>query len=344
MALSRSSLEYLSIFYYLKDGVLPSKFSQEVQGAPLVYDAALQPSGAPRTDYFVIDPSSAFASLATSRGRGLLSFELTELDPCKIYNVDTGEYVPIYNTPFEQSSFIIPTEREATLINVRDQNNIILPRDYYELDYRQGRVRWPCPTTPSGALTQVPKTIDYRFHLVSLLNGWADDETPIQSPTLAFYPLSEKNAGIQIGPGVKSINRYAIDIFGTNEAELQEVLTTLKTALYNRSIPVIDFNRTGEPLEHWGVINKNFIQEVTYQGTTYRTYLTLNPGNGNVLYFLNIEAMYSASKRQSRSDLVRHLGKLTFTTETLTDRDPRLVGKFSMLNEPPGGFDSLISS
>jgi len=115
----------------------------------------------------------------------------------------------------------------------------------------------------------------------------------------------------------------------------------LQEELYNKTIPVIDFNRTGEPLKHWGVINDDFIQDINYENNVYRSYLTLNPGNGNVLYFLNIEVFYNAASRQSRSDILQHVGKITFMTATHTDRDSRLVGKFSALDEPPGGFDSL---
>jgi hypothetical protein len=112
--------------------------------------------------------------------------------------------------------------------------------------------------------------------------------------------------------------------------------------VYNRRVPTIDFNRTGEPLKHWGIINDNFIQQVSHNGATYESYLTLNPGNGNIISLLDIDVIYDASPRMSKSDVLRHMGKINFTTETLTDRDPKLVGKFSSLEEPPGGFDSLI--
>ena len=89
MAYSRASLEQLSIFYYLKEAVCAPEFSQEVQGEPLGYDNNKDLSGAPRTDYFIVNPESgAYGGLPVSDGRGWLSFELENSQPCQIYSVD----------------------------------------------------------------------------------------------------------------------------------------------------------------------------------------------------------------------------------------------------------------
>lgn len=342
MAHSRASLEQLSIFYYIKEGVLANYFSQEVQGEPLVYDSTLDLNGQVRTDYKIVDPSNgAYGSLPVSKGRGWLSFELSSSEPCEIYNVTSGEYVPIRNTPYKGGTFKIPTTREDNLVIVRDQNNNILPRDNYQIDYRNGRIRWPAPTTPSGSLNLIPTTVDYRFQVVSLLDGYPSDEDVPETPIVCLYPLEDKLKPLQIGPGLNFKRKYAIDVFASNNSEKRNILDVLQEELYNKTIPVIDFNRTGEPLKHWGVINDDFIQDINYENNVYRSYLTLNPGNGNVLYFLNIEVFYNAASRQSRSDILQHVGKITFMTATHTDRDSRLVGKFSALDEPPGGFDSL---
>jgi len=344
MAYSRASLEQLSIFYYLKEAVFASEFSQEVQNEPLSYDSSKDLSGVQRTDYFIVDPNSgAYGRFPVEEGRGWLSFSLNEVNPCQIYDVDAGEYVSIINTPFKTNVYQIPTERETDLVIVRDQNNNILPRSYYQIDYRQGRIRWPAPTTPSGALNEIPTTVDYRFHMISMLDGYPSDDSIPELPIVCLYPLSDENKALQIGPGAKFTRRYAIDVFATNNAEKRDILDIIHSSIYNKPISVIDFNRSGEPLEHWGIINEDFIQDITYNGDTYRSYLTLNPGNGNILHFLNIEVMYNTSPRESRSDILQHMGKITFTTATQTDRDPKLVGKFSNLSPPPSGFDSLIN-
>jgi hypothetical protein len=342
MALSRAALEHLSVFHYIKEGPLALNFSQDVIQAPLVYDSRVDKNNTQRTDYKIVDPNSAFAEVAVSKGRGWVSFEPPAPSPCEIYNVSTGEFINIHNTAFEQGSYAMPSERESSLIVVRDQNDVILPRDYYQIDYKSGRIRWPAPTTPSGALSQEPTTIDYRFHLASLIDGYPTSDTPPELPIIALSPLTQGLKPIQIGPGVKFVRKYCLDVFAGSNSELQQIMDLLHTALYQRTAPVIDFNRTGEPLKYWGVINDEFVQDIDFEGNTYRSYLTLNPGNGNVLYFLDIEVMYNTSARQSRSDLVRHVGKITFTTKTFSDRDPRVVGKFSALDEPPGGKDSLL--
>lgn len=343
MAHSRASLEQLSIFYYLKEAVLANEFSQEVQNEALTYDTKKDITGTQRTDYFIVDPNtSAYGTLPVSKGRGWLSFSLNEVDPCMIYDVNSGQYVSIINTPFKNGVYQIPTVRETDLVIVRDQTNSILPRDYYQIDYTNGRIRWPAPTTPSGALSQVPTTVDYRFHMVSMLDGYPQDEDIPQLPIVSLYPLKDEHKPLQIGPGIKFVRRYCIDVFANNNSEKRNILDSIHTSLYNKPIPVIDFNRTGEPLKHWGVVNEDFIQDISYKGNTYRSYLTLNQGNGNLLHFLEIEVMYNTSPRDSRSDSLQHMGKITFSTITQTDRDPKLVGKFSNLDPPAGGFDSLI--
>lgn len=341
--LSRAALENTSLFYYIKEAILGRQFTQEVLEAPLVLDPR-EYNGQKRTDYLIVDPSSAFASLATSEGRGWLSFQQPEIDPCQIYDPDTDEFVSTYNSPFYNTSYSIPTIRESSLITVRDQNGSIMDRSWYQIDYKQGRIRYPAPTTPSGVVSSGiwPSTVSYSFHLVSVLDGWPQDGKFPQLPAVVIYPETEQSEGLQIGGGVEFTRKYCIDVYGTSKANKREILDALNTGLFNKHSPVIDFNRSGHPLKEWGVINKDFIQDIDYQGKTVSTYLTLNPSNGNILYFFNIEVLHDTSPRGNRSDTLQHMGKIKVTTCSFTDRDPNLVGKFSGLQEPPGGFDSLI--
>lgn len=342
MALGRENLEYLSIFNYIKEVPLANVFSQDVTNAPLVYDTKEDLNKQIRTDYFIISPTSAFSQLATSDGRGLLSFEPVGDNSCSIYDVNLNQYVPLNKTPFKGLTLSIPTEREESLITVRDQTNAIIPRNYYRIDYKNGRIKWPTTTTPSGALSLIPTTIDYRFHMVSLIDGYPNNEQPPELPIVALIPQESNLTALQIGPGIQYERTYLIDIYASNNLELLEISNTLLEHLYNKRIPVIDFNRTGMPLENWGVINKNFIQTLSLNGTDYKTYLTLNPGNGNILHIENLKKLNFYDPRSNGSDLHRHRGLLTFKTRTFSDRDSNLVGKFSNLNPPVGGFDSLV--
>lgn len=344
MALTRSELEQLSVFYYLKEGLFSREYSQEVQGVPLVYDTEQYLNGV-RSDFKLLDPYSAFGSLVPTRGRGLVSFEVVDPNPCSIFNETSGEYEPTHGTPFFTNSYSIPTERETNLIKVYDQAGNLMDRSWYEIDYDKGRIRFPAPSTPSGVVSSglTPTTIDFRFHTIAMVNGWPGDKELPPLPIVSLYPTTEKSPeGIQIGPGVEFKRNYCIDVFATSTSMRRNIIDRVVGGLHNKHTSVIDFNRSGQPLKHWGVINPDFIQEVDYKGNTYRVYPTLNPGNGNILYFNNIEVFYDVSPRSTMSDSMRHMGKIKFSTCTYTDRDPGLVGKFNSLTAPPGGVDSLI--
>jgi hypothetical protein len=341
--LERSELEFKSIFDYLKEGVLAHEFSVEVQNDPLELNIRPGIDGTNEVRFYTIkSEDSAYGDLQQTRGRGWLSFELSNIEPCKIYDPTTSGYIPTYGTEFYNTPFSIPVERENSLIIVRDQKGDEIPREYYDIDYRDCRIRWPISTTPSGSLSNVPTSIDHRFHMVSILDGYPTDEEPSKMPMICLYPLSENTQGYQIGPGIKSENKYCIDVFASSNSEKRNILNLLKNSLYNKKAPVIDYNRTGETLKQWGVVNDQFIQDIDSNGQTYRSYLTLNPGNGQSLYFVDIEVQHDAFARSSRSGITRHMGKIVFKTKTYSDRDPDLVGKFSELNPPPGGFDSLV--
>lgn len=343
MPLGRTELEFLSLFYYIKEGILSRDFHQEAINQPLVYDPTLF-NGVQRLDYVITDPdNSEFKKLPITEGRGWLSFDITSRNYCEIYNTTTSSYVSTYNTPF-QNSYSIPTERESTYIKVYDTLGNEMDRSWYELDYANGRVRYPCPDTPSGVVASgiLPSTIDFMFHSVATLEGWPDSSNIPALPFVAIYPTTEQPSGFQIGAGVEFTRGYVIDIFAKNLSDKREITNAISSGLFNKHCPVIDFNRTGHPLKEHGVINPNFIQNINYSNNIYRSYLTLNPGNGNILYFLSIEVLYDASPRETVSESMQHMAKIKFKTRTYTDRDPDLVGKFAGLQEPIGGFDSLI--
>jgi len=343
MSLSRSELEYKSVFYYIKDGILPVEFTQQVQSANLIYDSTLY-DGQQRFDYKIADPAvAAFGSTPVTEGRGWNSFKIPQDNTCT-FTTTSGTVVTSYDLGLQNSSFNIPLERESDYIIVRDQNNDIMDRSWYGIDYTHGRIRYPSPTTPSGAVASglTPTTVDFNFHYISTSDGWPYDQTPPELPCVALMTEKDTLESIQIGPGVEFRRDYTIHVFATDNANRLKMLNNLKEGLYNKHIPVIDFNRTGPPLEHWGVVNEDFITQVDDNGRLYDTYLTLNPGNGNILYFFNVEVFYNTSPREAMHDSSRHRGKITFSTSTFSDRDPRLVGKFNQLDEPVGGFDSLI--
>lgn len=343
--LRRADLEFSSLYWYIKEGVLANLFSTEVQNEPLVYDPNLH-NGAQRTDYRVVSPASIYGRQAKQKGRGWLSFEIDSQNTAEVYSFSVSGYVPTYGTEFFNQSFSIPTKREQNYVKVYDQSGNLLDRSWYQVDYTNNRIRYPISTTPSGAVTSGihPDTADYRFHSVSVLEGWPQEATLPDLPFVAIYPVSESCRGYQLGGGVEFKTDYIIDVYANNSQLRRELLSTIHDGLYNRHCPVIDFNRTGQPLEQWGRVNKEFIQTVSGGGQTYRTYLILNGGNGSLIYFYNLETKYDINPRSNQSEVLQYRGQIRFSTSTYTDRDPNLVGKFSGMQPPIGGFDSLIKN
>lgn len=342
--LSRAELEFLSVFYYIKDSVLARDFSQEVNGDPLTYDPTLY-DGVQRTDYVIVDYLlSQYGSLPIEDGRGWLSFDLENNNPCQIYNPTTSSFVTTYNTPFSNNVYSLPLVREYDYIKVRDQNNNLLDRSWYSIDYNKGRIRFPCSTTPSGVVNSgiLPSGIDYRFHSVATVDGWPNADNIPKLPFVAIYNSTDAISGYQLGPGAKFTRGYTIDIFGSSSSNRRSIIDSIKAGIFQKHAPVIDFNRAGFPLNQNGTINEDFITSINYDGKVYNRYFTLNPGNGTILYFIDIEVNYNTSPRGNLSNAMSNLGTIRFKTVTYTDRDPELVGKFSGLEEPLDGFDSLI--
>jgi hypothetical protein len=341
--LSRAELEDLSLFYFVKEGILARLFSQDAQGVKLVNDPALY-NGTIRTNYLIPDPTNPAGRLAASKGRGFLSFNVDVPNLAQIYDPTTSSYVTTYGTPFFNQAYSIPMEREYNYITVRDQNGSVMDRSDYQIDYEKCRIRYPAPTTNSGLVASgiYPASIDFRYHSVAVVDGWPTDEKVSELPVVSIYPQGgSPPKGFQIGPGVEFNRTFILEVFAMDSANRKNLLDLLENALYNKSAPVIDFNRTGQPLEQHGIINKKFLQDLEYNNQIYRTYLTLNRGNGNNLYFINIETDYNVAPRTSIADLTRHVGKLKITTRSYTDRDPSLIGKFNSLEMPIGGLDSL---
>jgi hypothetical protein len=180
--------------------------------------------------------------------------------------------------------------------------------------------------------------------MVSLIDGYPNNEQPPELPIVALIPMESSLNALQLGPGIKYKRSFLIDIYANNNLELMEITSKLQEYLYNKRIPVIDFNRIGMPLKNWGVINEDFIQTINNNGVDYNTYLTLNPGNGNIINIEDLKKLSFYDPRTKGSDLHRHRSTLSFSTCTFSDRDPKLVGSFTSLEPPVGGFDSLIYS
>lgn len=340
----RESLEHSSLLFYIKEAILAKDFVQDVLEQPLVYDVKPH-QDVVRTDYKVLDKNNLpFNETSTDDGRGWCSFEYNNPGTCMVLDPETNQYKQVVISSL--SGFSLPTEREGSLITVRDQHGDIMDRDWYQIDYKKGRIRYPVPDkTPPGVVASgiEPTFIDYRFHTVSVLERYPDGQNLPELPIVTVGPTGNKQLGYQIGPGVKSVTEYSVDVFAASEDGRKNICNTLKNGLYNKHVPVIDFNRTGHSLAKNGTVNKDFLKEIEINGKKYRYYLTLNKGNGNILYFFNIETSYDESPSRVGSKAVQYTGKITLTAVSFSDKDPNVIGRFSSLKPPFGGFDSLIS-
>lgn len=334
--LSRAALENLSLYYYIKEVPLARHFSEEAVNVPLVPNTRQDKNGNV-SSYYTLDPNNGFGVLVGQLGRGFLSFDIEDYRSCEVYSETIGDFVNIQETPFKNGSYSIPTIRESNYIAVRDQFNNVLDRADYDIDYLNARIRW------RGAIGTIPSYIDCRFHLVSCIDGWPSETNSPDVPFVALYPTTQDNEGLQIGPGIMYKRRYELDVYSTSNLQMMEILDTIKSHMYLKRVPVIDFNRNGYPLKPWGIINSNFITTISHNGVDYNTYLTLNPGNGNVIYIRDIEVIYNSTPRKTAGQAARHTGKIIIHTETQSDRDPVNVGRFNQLTPPPGGFDSLLN-
>ena len=346
--MSRARLEHASLFYHIKDGILAKDFSVEVTNEPLDFDTKTTIDGSKFTHYRVVPPDlGAYGNLPTSNGRGWVYFEPRPTKTCTIFDPTTGQYIPAPGS-FQDNSFTIPQQAEESLVVVRNENDDILPREQYDIDYVNGRIRHfdPVPSgssLPPGKMVTsgTPTTVDYKFNFVSVLDGWPDDENPPPLPIVAVYPAKRGDKPLQLGPGVISMRKFIVDVFAENSGQREDILHSLHAGMFNKRAPVLDINRSGPPLRHNGTFNSDFLQTFVVAGEAVQTYLTLNPGNGHVLYFLKLEVDYNTSPRMSRAEIGKYRGRIVITTETRSDRGIDTVGNLGGSPEPIGGFDSL---
>lgn len=352
--MQRSRLEHLSLYYFIKDAYLAKQWAIDAVDEPLVFDTRKGLDGSVPSHYRVVSPEEGAYSdffdtgspkpyLPTTKGRGWLYFKLKE-EACSIVDPSSGQ--PIRPPKgLLGMSYSIPMQQEDNYIVVRDENGFVIPREQYRVDYRNGRIGhfYPGGDIPPDkiATSGTPTTVDYKFHYVSLLDGWPEDANPAPLPFIAVYPdMQSPEVPWQIGPGEKYNRKFIIDVFARNNGEKEDLLDGLRSALRKKHAPVLDFNRTGEPLTPRGMFNNDFLHTFDVDGKQYQTYLTLNPGNGSILYFSKLEIMYNIAPRITRSDSERFRGRIILLTETCSDRGIDSTGGV-IGSVPLGGYDSL---
>jgi len=223
MTVSLRRLEDMSLQHWLKEAILPLKWSERVRNAPLNYSNERQ-----RFEAWPI-----WLPNFLDEGRGWVYFD----------NVDAGSCV--LNS--------VPTQEQTTRVEVFNESGVLIDSSHYTINYAEGAiVAAGGTTTPDG----VPTTINYTQHYVSLLDGWPGTDPP-DCPIVAVQTEKSKPMPFQLGGGRKSVRQYTIHIFATSSAERDDLTEFIVNALFNRHVPVIDY-RQGEPLNYDGTFNTTY--------------------------------------------------------------------------------------
>lgn len=220
MTVTLVRMEDMSLQHYIKDVVLPLKWSERVVDVPLEYNTDKQRFEAP----IVWLPNFM------DEGRGWVYF-----DP-------QGDGSCLVNS--------LPDTEQTTRIVVMNETGSTIDSTHYTVNYMEGAiVAVGTTTTPQG----VPTTIDFTQNYVSVMDGWPGSDPPA-APIVAVDIEGFKKEGFQLGGGRKAIRRAAFHVFATSSSERDDLTEWLHDAIYQRGVAVQDW-RNGEPLNYDGTYN-----------------------------------------------------------------------------------------
>ncbi len=220
MTVTLIRMEDMSLQHYIKDVVLPLKWSERVVDVPLSYNEDKQRFEAP----IVWLPNFM------DEGRGWVYF-----DP-------VGSGTCLANS--------LPSQEQTTRITVMNEVGSAIDSDNYTVNYTEGAlVASGTTTTPQG----VPTTVDFTQNYVSVIDGWPGTDPPAL-PVVAVEIEGFKKEGFQLGGGRKSIRRGAFHVFATSSSERDDLTEWLHDAIFQRGVAVQDW-RDGEPLNYDGTFN-----------------------------------------------------------------------------------------
>jgi hypothetical protein len=186
--------------------------------------------------------------------------------------------------PFDESATgVITTAEQSSRVQVSGPSS-------YSIDYFLARIINP---------NVVPTNIDYYWNYISVLDGWPD-RIPPELPLVVIDIDSSKRSGFQLGPGHLQSRNCSIYIFANDKAEREDIEETLYDALYNKTIPFIDFS-SGEYLNYDGTFNTSFSSAVI-------------SGVGR-LEFLNVAAR-KLEFASDWSDLNKYRSSITFILQS----------------------------
>jgi len=223
MTVTLAKLEDMSLQHWLKEVILPIKWTERVVNNPLTYS--------PERERFEAD-ITWFPNFMQD-GRGWVYFD----------TVTSGTYVP--NSP--------PTSEQTAQVEVRNAVGGVIDSSHYTINYKDGAIiAAGGTTTPDG----VPTEVDYSQYYVSLLDAWPGIDPP-DAPILAVEMGGYKKQGRQLGGGRKAVRTFTIHLFATSSSERDDLTEWIYDSFFQRHIPVVDY-RAGEPLNYDGTYNSSY--------------------------------------------------------------------------------------
>lgn len=126
----------------------------------------------------------------------------------------------------------------------------------YTVNYLNGSIKDP---------DVVPTSVSFYWDYVSVIPHWPGT-TPPPLPFVSMSIEGNRKEGFQLGGGTKNIRHVYFDVFATSPAERDDISDTIHTALFNHSIPILDFSASGSYLNFDGTYNTNLVRPLTVQG------------------------------------------------------------------------------
>ena len=145
MTVTLARMEDMSLQHWIKGVLLPLKWVEKVENAPLVFNSDKQ-----RFEAQII-----WLPNFMDEGRGWVYFDRAGTDSCVVND--------------------IPTAEQQTRVTVYNENGVPIDASHYTINYLDGAIiAGGGTTTPDG----IPTTADFTQYYVSVIDGWPGTNPP----------------------------------------------------------------------------------------------------------------------------------------------------------------------
>lgn len=234
--MKRLRSEDLSLHHYLRTYALRD-FIETERSVPLEFSPDMSQEG---SYVYTAVVESDMRPISTSRGRGWVYLD---------------EPFPVCSG----AGFLVQEQSDA--IVVYDALGGIIDPINYMVDYVDGRI-----VMPNRNLS--PAFIDYKWYYVALVNDWDVLENS-GVPIVAVDISSTNKEGFQLGGGRYVKRRVDLYVFGTDQANRDDVGESIYDALYLRSCANQTFSK-GTILDWDGTFNLEYVYDVFLLSSTLK--------------------------------------------------------------------------